>query len=99
MIPVNSYDAVPLDREEVHCLVDTINGEECVFSPTGDGIFYGSKEQFDQVCAVLDGLAKRAIRHGFHRSQVAVPVKYPNGTVALLVATFNLGKPIEMGIR
>ena len=99
MIPVGPFDAVPLDQEKVHCLVDTIDGEECVFNTTGDGVFYGSKEQFDQVCAVLDGLAKRAIRTRFYRSQVAVPVKYPNGTVALLVATFDLGEPLKVGIR
>lgn len=99
MIPVRPYGVVPLDGES-NGVAEIINGEECISSPVDpSAIFYGSEDTFIKMSSVLTDLAQRALLGSFKDCSVAIPVRYPDGKVALLSARFTLGKPIEMGIR
>ena len=105
MIPVSPYGVVPLDGKS-NGVAEKIDGEEYVSSPVDpSAIFYGSENTFIKLSSVLTDLAQRALVGSFKDCSVAIPVRYPDGKVALLSARFTLGepftlgKPIEMGIR
>jgi hypothetical protein len=96
MNPVLAFSMVPL-QDPISPQQITVNGKECITSTVDpSAIFYGSEHTYSQLCNVLEALGERALTGNFKRCQVAATVTYPDAKVALLVATFDIGTPMEI---
>lgn len=59
-------------------------------------VFYCSQSGFDKIAEAMEEMADRAVVGGFKRCQTAYPVHFPDGRMALLVGTFDIGEPVDV---